>query len=271
MTEPALAASGVDAQLAALALASLLCGVVGTLVVLRRLVALAGGVAHAAFGGIGAAVALGIDTRWGAGGVALAAASALASIPRRRLASQDATVGVLWAVGMAAGMILLRGSGDEHGGVEGYLFGEIERVRPSSLLFLGILTVLVLGVAIGFRRELLAAAFDPEHARLRGLPVGRLDWLELSLVALALVALLELVGVMLAIALLAIPPLVAARLFRGLPAIVAGATACAAAMSFGGLGLAATLDWPAGPTIAIAGGLLLALSWLRRPRARRAR
>jgi len=268
MTEPALPLGGAETQVAALALASLLCGVVGTLVVLRRLVALAGGVAHAAFGGIGAAVALGIAPRWGAAGVALGAASALAAVSRRRV-SGDATVGVLWAVGMAAGMVLLRGSADEHVGVEGYLFGEIERVRAPSLLFLGLLTLVVIAVFALYRRDLVAAAFDAEHARLRGLPVALLDWIELCLVALALVALLELVGVMLAIALLAIPPLVAARLFRGLPAIVAGATVSAAVMSFGGLALARALIWPAGPTIALAGGALLAVSWLRGPRAHR--
>lgn len=98
------------AALAAALLASLLCGFVGTVVVLRRLVALGGGIAHAAFGGVGLALLLGFDPRLGAAGVAALAAAALAPLRSERLARLDAAIGVLWAVGMATGMLLLAGA-----------------------------------------------------------------------------------------------------------------------------------------------------------------
>ena len=254
--------------LAAAVLASVLCAWVGTFVVLRRLVALGGGIAHAAFGGIGLALAAGFDPRLGAAGVAVTAAAALAPVRRERLERQDAAIGVLWAVGMAVGMLLLARGPVADADVEGILFGDIERVRGADLVALAALDVVVLLLFAAAGRALVATAFDPEHARLRGLPVGALSFVLLLMVALAVVALLSLVGVVLGIALLAIPPLAALRLWRGLGAAIAGAGAIALAVSVGGLAVAARVGLPAGPTIVLLGAAVLGLAHLvpRRPR-----
>jgi zinc transport system permease protein len=257
------------AQVAAVLLASVLCGFVGTFVVLRRLVALGGGIAHAAFGGIGLAVVLGFEPRWGAAAVALGAAALLTGLPRERSDRQDAMIGVLWSVGMALGMVLLAGTPAGDADVESYLFGDIASVGRSDVITLAVLVAAVLLVHARWGRELVATAFDPEHARLQGLPVRGLTLLGLLLVALSVVALLEMAGVVLAIALLAIPPLVALRWLRGLSAIVAATAGIAAAMSLAGLGLGSATGWPAGPAIVLVGGAALALSWLAPARATR--
>ena len=268
LLEAAAAGLGVPPPaLAASLLASLLCGFVGTVVVLRRLVALGGGIAHAAFGGVGLALLLGFDPRLGAAGVAALAAAALAPLRSERLARLDAAIGVLWAVGMATGMLLLSGAAHGDLDVEAILFGDLMQVRAADLPLLGGLVVGMIGLLLAFGRELVATAFDDEHARLQGLPVGRLSFLLLLVVALAVVALLSLVGVVLAIALLAIPPLVALRLFRSLPAIVAGGCAVGLLVTVGGLGIAARIAMPAGPTIILLGGVILGLVHLA-PRRR---
>lgn len=261
LAAPALLGLPLTTWLAALA-ASLLCGFVGTLVVLRRLVALGGGLAHAAFGGIGFAVVVGIDPRIGAAGVALAAAALLSRLPRDRSDRQDALIGVLWALGMAVGMLLLAGTPGGSVDVEGYLFGDIARVDASALGVVAAVALLVLVVHLAWGRELVATAFDPDHARLQGLPVEALSFAMMAVVALSIVALLQLVGVVLAIALLAMPPLVALRLFRSLPAIVAGGAVAGGAVMVGGLLLGRRLGWPAGPAIVVVGAALLALSRL---------
>ncbi len=251
---------GVPAEvLVALALASLLSGLVGTVVVLRRLVALGGGIAHAAFGGVGLAILGGVDPRWGGAAVAVAAAAALAPMGSERMHRQDAGIGVLWAIGMAVGMLLVAGAGGEHE-VEELLFGDLGRVHGSDLALLAALAVVVALAYAIFGRELAAVAFDEEHARLRGLPVGWISFALLLVVALAVVALLGLVGIVLAIAMLAIPPLVALRLFRSLPSIVVGAVVVGLAMSVAGVALAARFALPAGPSIILAGAAALALA-----------
>lgn len=253
--------------LAAALLASVLCGFVGTLVVLRRLVALGGGVAHAAFGGIGVALAAGFAPRLGAAAVAVVVAAVLAAQGGERSDRQDAVIGVLWAVGMATGMWLLAGVSSSAVDVEGYLFGDIARVARADLGALALLDLAVIAVFVLRGRELVAVAFDAEHARIQGLPVRALSFLLLLLVALSVVALLALVGVVLAIALLAIPPLVALRLCRGLGAAMATAAGVGLAMTLGGLALAAAVARPAGPSVVLVGAALLALSRLA-PRRR---
>lgn len=257
--------------LAAAVLAAVLCGFVGTYVVLRRLVALGGGVAHASFGGIGLAVVAGAPPLAGAAAVAVVSATVLG---RRRADAGDridATIGVLWAVGMAAGMLLL--AGRESAGqvdVEGYLFGEITAVRPVGLVWLALLVAAVLGLHAARGRELVALAFDAEHAALQGIPVRALEWLLMTLVALSVVALLALVGVVLAIALLAIPPLVALRLVRGLRPAVTISIAVALAAELGGFALAGSTGWPAGPSVVLVAAALLAASRLAPRPGRRA-
>ncbi len=254
---------------AAAVLGSLLCGLIGTMVVLRRLVALGGGVAHAAFGGIGLALAAGFDPRWGAFGVAALSAAVLAALDRERSDRQDAVIGVLWAIGMAVGMWLIAGARGDDVDIEGYLFGDIAAIRGQDLAVLAAIVLVVLVVFALLGRELLATAFDPEHARLQGMRVRALDFLLLLLVAVSLVALLALVGVVLAIALLAIPPLIGLRLCRGLVAAVLVACLTGLAMTLSGLVVARQLGRPAGPGVVLVGAALLALSALVRRRPRR--
>jgi zinc transport system permease protein len=263
-----LAATGIaPAAVAAAVAASVLCGAVGTLVVLRRLVALGGGVAHAAFGGIGAAVRLGFDPRLGAAAVAVLVAAVLSPLRRDRLERHDALIGVLWAMGMAAGMILLAGASGGEVDVEGALFGDVATVRMADVAALAVLDLAVLALLAWRGREIVAVAFDLDHARLRGIPAGLWSFVLNLLVALSVVALLALVGVVLAIALLAIPPLAALRLCRGLRSAMVTAAGIALVTTLGGLALAARWDLPAGPAAVLVGAAILGLAHLvpRRP------
>lgn len=271
MVETLAHALGVSSEaLVAALLASLLCGLVGTFVVLRRLVALGGGVAHAAFGGIGLATTLGFEPRLGAAAVAVVSAAFIGGLRRDRLERHDAAIGVLWAVGMAVGMLLLAGGPAADVDVEGVLFGDIAAVRAVDLVVLASILGAVLVMGLLFGRELVAVAFDAEHARLQGLPVGALSFSLMLVVALSVVALLSLVGVVLAIALLAIPPLAALRLCRGLLPAIGVAIVIALATSLGGLALAARVGVPAGPTIVLLAAAVLGLAHLAPRPSRRA-
>jgi len=88
-------------------IASVLCGVVGTFVVVKRLAFLSDGLSHAAFGGMGVCYFLGVDPLIGAVSLAVVAALALASVDAETVRSYDTMIGVLWAVGMAVGVVFL--------------------------------------------------------------------------------------------------------------------------------------------------------------------
>lgn len=255
-----------DALLAG-ALASVLCGVVGTFVVLKRQVSISGGVAHAAFGGLGAAYWAGLDPRVGAVAVAVASAVGLGFLDGERARRQDAAIGVLWAVGMAIGLVFLHLTPGYAPNLLGFLFGNILLVTAADLWIAVAADVVVVLLLVLFGKEVVAVAFDEECARLQGVPVRVYSILLLTLVALSVVALLQLVGIVLVIALLTIPPLIAQRLVRSFRATVAASIAVCLMLTTGGLVLSYLLDLPSGPTMVLLGALALGAAQLRRPRA----
>ena len=246
-------------------LASLLCGIVGTFVVVKRLVFISGGISHAAFGGLGLCYFLGIDYRWGAGAVAVGSALALAGSGRTRGRSHDAVIGILWAVGMAVGIVFLHLTPGYAPNLQTYLFGNILTVTLQDVrLTAGLVLVLLVLVAL-FWKELVAVAFDEAFAAVQGVPVRLVVGMLLVAIALAIVFLIQLVGIVLVIALLTIPPALALRLVDGFFGVMVTATLAGAAMTLGGLLVSYRFDLPSGPAIVLlsAALLLLAEGWRR--------
>jgi len=255
----------------AAALASVLAGVVGSFVVLKRMVSLSGGVAHAAFGGLGVAYWAGAEPRLGAVVVAVGSAIGLGFLDGDRARRSDAAIGVLWAVGMAVGLVFVHWTPGYAPNLLGYLFGDILLVSPADLVLAGAADLILLLLLVSVGPTLVAVAFDEEAARLRGVPVRLYTVLLLILVALSVVVLLSLVGIVLVIALLTIPPLVARRLVRSLAATMATAVAVGLLVTEGGLLLSYRLDLPSGPVMVLLGAILLGgvqLAPRRRVRAR---
>jgi zinc transport system permease protein len=256
------AALGLDfvrhALVAAL-LASVLCGVVGTFVVVKRLVFVSGGISHAAFGGLGLCYYLGIDYRWGAGAAAVACALALSGSGQGRGRSHDALIGILWAVGMALGIVFLHMSPGYAPNLMTYLFGNVLTVGGRDVALTAGLVVVLLGALALFWKELVAVAFDEGFAAVQGVRVRLVVTLLMVAVALAVVFLLQLVGSILVIALLTIPPALALRLVHGFGAVMATAVGAAAVMAVCGLALSYAFDLPSGPAIVLVGATMLLL------------
>lgn len=243
-------------------LAAVLCGVVGTFVVVKRLVFLAGGVAHAAFGGLGICYFLGVDPRLGAAGAAVVSALALANPGGAGGAgsrSHDARIGILWAVGMALGVVFIYKLPGYAPNLMAYLFGNILTVRESDVLLTLGVTVVVAVLFLLFFKESVALAFDEEFAAVQGVPVRTARIVLMLLTALSVVFLLQLVGIVLVIALLTIPPVVALRFAGGFGAVVGLSIAIGVVMTQGGLALSYLYDLPSGPAIVLLGAALLAL------------
>ncbi len=238
-------------------LASVLCGVVGTFVVVRRLVFLGGGVSHAAFGGLGICYHYGLEPRLGAAAVAVVSALVLGARGGERSRSADAAIGVLWAVGMALGIVFIHRTPGYAPSLMTYLFGNILTVRRSDvLLTLGLVVIVVTLLALFFK-ELVAVAFDEEFAAVQGVPVGVVRTLVLVVTALSVVFLIQLVGIILVMALLTIPPLVSLMLVRSFGAVMLLSTLVGALMTLGGLALSYLIDVPSGPAIVLLGAAIL--------------
>ncbi len=225
------------------------CGVVGSFVVVNRAVFLAGGIAHAAYGGIGLAFLCGFSPFLGATMFALFTSSLLAVAIQKWDQRLDTVIGVLWATGMALGTILIDLTPGYHKDVMSYLFGSILAVSHSDLYLMFFLDTLIVAVIGFFFKEFLAVSFDSEFATTVGLPVRIFQLIFLWLVGLAVVMMIRIVGLILVIALFSIPPNIAEKLTSSLKNIIFLSSILAISFSVGGLALSYRFNLSSGATI----------------------
>jgi zinc transport system permease protein len=252
------------------------CGVVGSFVVVRRITFLAGGIAHAVLGGMGVAHWLGYDPIAGAGTAALLAALLIGWIGLKARQREDMLIGSVWAIGMAIGIVAIAHTPGYSTDLMSYLLGNLLMVTREQVWAMALLDLLMLGILAALYRPLVATVFDEEFARVRGLPTTALYLGLLEVVALAVVVLVQAVGLVLATALLTLPAATALLWAPSVGRLMLGATAVAGGVIVTGLGVAFETDSPAGATIVLCAAALhlaaLALKWLARSlRARRLR
>lgn len=192
-------------------LASIACGVIGTLVVVNRIVFISGGIAHAAYGGIGLSLFFGISPLLGIGGFSLLIAAIMAVVTFENRQRSDTVIGVLWAFGMALGVILTDLTPGYNVDLMSYLFGSILAVPRSDLWLMLALDGVILLIVVLFYKDFLAISYDEEFARAMGVPVRLLYSLLLAMIALFVVMVVRVVGLILVIALLSIPPYIAEK------------------------------------------------------------
>ena len=245
-------------------LSSLLCGVIGVFVVVRRLTFLSDGISHAAFAGLGLSFLIGADPRLGALAAAILFAVVLGCTGAGAARRNDAMIGVLYAVGMALGILFVHLAPGYAPNLMTYLFGNLLLATPADLrLTLG-LTALVLATLALLRKPLVAVAFDEDFAFVQGIPVRAMTVLLLLLIAVSVVLLIQVVGVVLVLALLTIPPLIAMTLARGLGSTIAISAATGAGSTLAGLALSYRWDLPSGPAIIVFAAAVLAAARLAR-------
>jgi zinc transport system permease protein len=248
--------------LAAGLLASVICGIMGTLVVVNRIVFLSGGIAHGAYGGIGLAFYLGWPYLLGTLGFSLAAAMVMAAITLKSKHRADTIIGVIWAVGMAIGIILIDLTPGYHVDLMSYLFGSILTVPSRDLVIMLGMGVLVAFFATYFYQDLLAMSYDEEFARIKGVPVTALYFAMIAMLAATIVMVIQVVGLILVIALLTIPPFIVEKHATSLMQMMVGSSLLGALFTIAGLWLSYRYNLTSGATIIMVAGVAFLLSLL---------
>lgn len=237
--------------LLACVLISINCGIIGTLVVVNRLVFLSGGIAHASYGGIGAALYWGLPPQLGAALCALIASIAMGAVSLHAKHRSDTVIGVIWAVGMAVGVVLVDLTPGYHVDLMSYLFGSILMVPEFMLWLMAGLNVVLLAWTLLFYRDIQAMSYDDEHAKVMGVPVRTLYFSLLGMTALSVVMVIQAVGLILVIALLTIPAVIAEDFSQTLSAMMGWSVLLNTLFTTTGLTAAYFLDLTAGATIVL--------------------
>ena len=232
-------------------LVSTVCAIVGTYVVLRGIAFLGDAISHAAFPGVVVAYMLGIPFYLGAAVAALVTALAIGYVSKRGELRQDTAIGVLFAGAFALGVFLFSTIKGYVADLFSFLFGNVLAISPSDLVVLVLLGVGVLAVVAVLWKELLYATFDPFGAAASGIPVDRLEYLFLALVALTIVVSLQAVGIILVVAMLITPAATAQLLTARFTRLMLTAAAIGVATAVAGLYLSYWLDVASGATIVL--------------------
>ncbi len=230
-------------------LASLICGVIGTLVVVNRIAFFAGGIAHASYGGIGLSFFFGLPYLAGTMGFSIAAALFMAAIKFKNKQRADTVIGVVWAAGMALGILLLDLTPGYNVDLMSYLFGSILSVPGSELWQMLVLSILLILTVAFYYNDLLALSYDEEFARLRGVPVRPLYFLLMGMIAISVVMVIRVVGLILVIALLTIPPYIAEKYSRSLVIMMVRSGILSALFTLAGLWLSCAFNLTSGAAI----------------------
>ncbi|NQS78480.1 MAG: iron chelate uptake ABC transporter family permease subunit [Methanoculleus bourgensis] len=239
-------------------LASVTCGIIGTYVVVRRMVAISGGMSHAAFGGIGLGYYLGIDPLAGATGFTVATALGMGALQLRAKQQMDTLIGAVWAAGMALGILFVYLTPGFAPDLFSYLFGNILLVPRGDILLMAVLTVVIVAVVALLYQELQAVTFDPDYAKVMNLPVERLSLLLLVLIALTVVMLIRVVGIILVIALLTLPAAISRLYTTRIWSMMLGAVVLGVVFTGMGIWLSYLANVPSGATIILVSTLAYA-------------
>ncbi len=237
-------------------------GVIGTLVVTRRISSLAGASAHAALGGFGLALFLQracglafITATAGAMFGALAAALTVGVVSICAKEREDTVIGAVWAIGMSVGLLFL----DHTPGYvdwQSYLFGNILLLSKQDLILTILLDIAVLVPTVLFFPQLLAMLFDGTYAALRGVKNNLIYLVMLAMTALTIVLLINLVGIMLVIALLTLPAAAAGCCTSHLKSMMIVSGIFNALFVVAGLIASSIFSLPSGPTIVVIAGIV---------------
>jgi manganese/iron transport system permease protein len=230
-------------------LVAIICGVLGSFVVLKGLAFIGDALAHASFGGVALAFVLGANIYLGAFLVAIATALGIGAITRRGRVSSDTAIGVFFSGTFALGILIISRVDNYTTDLFGYLFGDVLSITSADLWTISVLGFVVLLIVAAFYRQLLFVAFDPTVAAASGIPARSLEYLLLALLGVTIVTAIQAVGIVLVVALLVTPSATAYLLTRRFHHMILAGASIGSLSAVLGIYLSYYLDLASGAAI----------------------
>lgn len=257
-----------SAILAGLA-ASVVSGIIGSYVVVKRIVFISGSISHSVLSGIGLCLWLErakgiawISPLYGALITGILSALIIGWIHLYYKEREDSVIAALWSVGMAIGVLFISQTPGFNVELTNFLVGNILWVSPQDLYILFGLDLAIILIVLCLHKRFLAICFDEQQAKLQGLKVNQLYLLLLVLASITIVLLIQVVGIILVMTMLAIPAAIANFFTSRLSSMIFIAILLSASFCFFGTAIAYHLDWPAGAAVALLAGASYLFSML---------
>lgn len=232
-------------------LSGIACGIVGTYVVSRRMVFLSGGITHASFGGIGIAYHFGLNPIGGAMIFAVLSALGIEWAGARGRIREDSAIGIVWSLGMAIGTLFIFATPGYAPNLMSFLFGDILTVSRLGLVAMAVVALVLVAVMLLWRRPIIYASFDREYARSQGVKADAVLAFMTVMTAITIVLSIRVVGIVLLISLLTVPPTIVGTLTKSYTKIALWSSVLAAVGNVVGIWVAYKMDFPVGATTII--------------------
>lgn len=226
------------------AIISVAAAMIGTYIITRRMVALCGGVTHACFGGLGLGYFLGVNPIVMAGVFAVGSSLGVEWMSRRFRVREDSAIAVVWAIGMAVGVLFVFLTPGYVPELNSFLFGNILTISEGDIVAFGIFTAVLLGFFSVYFKEIVACAFDRDFARVSGLPVTTVTTVMTVMTAVCIVLTIRLVGVMLLMSMLSLPMMVSELWTHSYRKLMFGSVGVSLVCCVAGLFIGTVVDVP---------------------------
>ncbi|MBI5847823.1 MAG: metal ABC transporter permease [Nitrospirae bacterium] len=245
-------------------LISVLCAVLGVVLVLRRLSMIGDGLSHVTFGGVALAMALNFYPLAVSLPIVVVSSFGILKMMEKARVFGDAAIAVVSSIGIAIGILLASISGGFNVDLFSYLFGNILSISTFEVAAAVLISLSVLAAISFFFDEIFSITFDEDFARASGIPVDRINAVLMVLTAVTVVLTMKVVGIMLTSALLVIPAVTAFQNARGFRNAIIIASISSFLSLVSGVFISFTLNLPAGATIVMVNVFLLCGSFLFR-------
>ncbi len=230
-------------------LISIISGIIGTFIVTNKLSGMTGGIAHSTYGGLGIAVFLGINPIYGAFIFSILTSMILVYLSLKEYSRIDSIVNILWAFGMAIGIIFIDLTPGYVVNITSFLFGSILSITKTNLIAILILDILVALFTGLFFNQLIAISFDRSFSKISGVNANLFFTILMLFISISIVFLIQLVGLILVLALLTIPVLIAEKFSNNIKVIILLSIAISLFFNISGLLLSIYLNLTAGAVI----------------------
>lgn len=231
--------------------ASIVCGVVGVIIVEKKLVMMSGGIAHTSYGGVGLGYLLGFEPIIGAFVISISAALGIGYIKRKGGTQSDVVIGLFWSLGMALGIVFIAMMPGYPPDLSSYLFGSLLAVTQMDLILIGVLTVVVVLAVVVMFSYWKAYLFDDEFAKILGINTTVMEYLLFVLIAMSVVVLIRVVGIILILALFTAPTAIAEFFTSSLHKRMLASVGIGMFFSLTGLWISSLINIPSGAVIII--------------------
>lgn len=224
---------------------------IGTYIITRRLVSISGGITHACFGGLGLGYYLGVNPIFMASVFAIGASAGVEWLSERYRVREDSATAVVWALGMAIGVLFIFLTPGYVPELNAFLFGNILTISSTDLWAFAIYTLILFVFFVIFYDKIIACAFDRDFARVSHLPVKVISYLMTAMVAVCIVLTIRLVGIMLLMSMLTLPQMIAEMFAPRFKMMVMLSMIISIVCGVAGLFISASIDVPCAAIIVI--------------------